>query len=45
MLALLFVLAVALITVVGAELVRSSCQRLLRQPVRRSVNSELAAAE
>jgi hypothetical protein len=29
------VLIVSLITVAGAELVRSSCQRLLQQPVRR----------
>jgi hypothetical protein len=39
--ALLFVLVMMLLTVGSAELVRSSCRRLLRNPVPRGAASQL----
>jgi hypothetical protein len=39
------ILIVALLTVAGAELVRSSCQRLLQQPVRSTAASRAPALD
>lgn len=44
MLALIFVLVVALLTVAAAELVRHSCRRMLAQPVERALENAQAPA-
>jgi hypothetical protein len=41
----MFVLVMMLLTVISAELVRSSCRRLLRNPVRRGATSQLAGLD
>jgi hypothetical protein len=43
--ALLFVLVTTLLTVGGAEFVRSSCRRQLRQPMPRGAATQLAGLD